>query len=86
MNGYIPSTVPCYEKGAESPTPELGSWQILQLQGTLDVPQAGKQGLHVLPLSQLCSGESADPHLQLQGNTTASASTQVCTVRQYLVF
>lgn len=41
-------------KGAKSPTPELGSWQILQIQGKLDISQAGKQGLHVMSLSQLC--------------------------------
>ncbi|KAF2976278.1 hypothetical protein EK904_002713 [Melospiza melodia maxima] len=39
----------------------------MDVQGQLDVSQAGKQGLHVLSLSQLCFGESADPHLQLQG-------------------
>lgn len=55
-------------KGAKGPSPDA-----LQIQGKLDVSQAGKQGLHVLSVSQLCLGESADPHLQLKGNTSASA-------------
>lgn len=55
------------------------SWEVgsaaLQIQGKLDISQASKQGLHMVSLGQLGFGESVDPHLQLKGNTSASART-----------
>lgn len=73
MGTSLPSSPAVGGAGSQSYPQGERLVDALQLQGKLDVPQAGKQGLHVLSLSQLGFGESVDPHLQLEGNTSASA-------------